>query len=285
MPRFIEVVVGRAEQLKGWVSCEDDLKQIPYFKVLLEELMNGKITNIKLPDEDPGAFSQALYFGRTGTMQTDYAALCNHNNNSNPNGKLFHSKSGEIVKTIVLAKRFGLEGLQNAACDNLRKAMSYIRLTSSDMLYIMDHCDQTDPLYGLTMQYLAVYINHIGWSQWRLENDGWYRSFCDGRPFNADFLASALITYKDCEYPTTADGVCQWHTHNTIAPCAPTVNQPEVDVTDAKRESETDMPDLQIESEANDMEMFEWSNGSTDEDVFDSDESIDLGESLEELTM
>ena len=159
LPRFIEVVVvGRAEQLKGWVSCENDLKHIPYFKALLEELMHGKITNIKLPGEDPGAFAQALYFARTRTLHNDYASLCKHNNTANPNGKIFYSKSGEIVKTIAPAGKFKMEELENAACDILRKALAYIHLTSSHVSFIVDHCDRSDPLYRLSTQLLAVYI-------------------------------------------------------------------------------------------------------------------------------
>ena len=147
-----------------------------------------------------------------------------------------------------------------------RTAMTYIRLTSSDMLYMMDHCDQSDPVYRLSMEDLAVCINHIGWAKWRAENDSWYRSFCDGRPYNAEVIASALITYKDSDYPTTADGVCRWHTHIINTPCSPAKNMPEVDVTDAKIAPEVDVVDMKLEAEADDMDMFEWSNGSTDKD-------------------
>ncbi len=40
---------------------------------------------------------------------------------------------------------------------------------------------------------------------------------------------------------------------------------------------------MKIEPEAHEMDLFEWFNGSIDERPFDSDESIDRVESLEDL--
>ena len=285
LPRFIEVVAGPAEELKGWISPETDLKQIPYFKRLLESgELTDNISNIRLPHDDAGAFGQVLHFVRYGKMSYDLPTLCKHNNSSNPDEKIFYSKSDEVVKTIVLARKFGLEELQNTACDALRRSLGHIRLTSADMTYIVDHCERDDPLYRLAMQALAVSIHRRGWSQWRVENNSFYNSLCDGRPYNADLIAEALTAFNDCEPPTTSEGICEWHTHTTAAPCDPPKVEQEVDVTDMKTYDEQPAVTKDEPGDAADMNQFEWVNTCDDETCFDGDECIDDLGSLEDLS-
>ena len=217
-------------------------------------------------------------------MQDDLQKLCKHKSDS-PDGKIYYSKSAEMVKTIVLEKKFGLQALHNAACDNLLRALTYIHLTSADMTHIVEHCDPHDLLYRLGMQSLGVFINHIGWSRWRVENDGWYNAFVSGKPLYPDIVAEAVLTYKDFDYPSTAEGICHWHSHTTAAPCEPPRNEPEVDLTDVKVKVEADMAKVKVEPEADDEDMYEWSNVASDESLCDSDECIELRESLEELTV
>lgn len=233
LSRFVEVVVGKHEKLKGWVSPEADLKKIPFLQSLLEsEVLSGKVENIKLPDDDPGAFGQVLHFVRYRKMQYDLAALCKHNGGSNPEGKFFYAKSPEMVKTYVLAKKLGVEAVQNAACDQLRNALAYILLTPSEMTHIVDHCDPTDPLFRLSMQALAVNIYKTGWERWRVSNGTWFESFCDQRELNAEVIAEALVQYDSSDYPQTGAGVCQWHTHETTTACEVQELAPEVVIHD-----------------------------------------------------
>ena len=287
LPAFVEVIVGRHEELRGWYSPDDELKRISFFdRFLKSDALSGK--------DDPSAFGQVLHFIRTGKMQYQLATLCKHNNKANHDDKIYYAKSGDMVKTYVMAKKFGLEELANAACDQLRNALPCIHLTSGITNHIVDHCEPSDPLFRLSMQSLAVNIHHIGWSRWRVNNNSWFNAFCDDRPTNAQLIADELQKYEGADYPPVGDGICQWHIHTTTKACEAPRTEPEVDMADMRCQEDPVSASkvganhlstpanavLSLEDELEDdlvvMKQFEWGSYACEEILCDPVAAIEI---------
>ena len=218
---IVQVVVGSDEE--SFIAHRKLLLDIPFFgRCLRNGMREAESGQVKLPEDEPKAFSEVLHFMYFQRLSFDICALHAKAAQSavlNPDDKkpALTKKSSLLVKVYILGKKLGMEALQNATVDALRNSAQYTRFGSCQLNLVESGTEDNDPMRWMLLYSKARDIKHDGWKKWR--RGPTYRYWLQENPEAGEMIAETLAGYED-QGPTYQDGFhCHWHSHIDTPAC------------------------------------------------------------------
>ena len=181
-------------------------------------MQESRTGQVKLPDDEPGAFAQVVYFAYYGKMEYEPHKLWDIYLNKAPilvDEVGYDEKHMEAVKVYFLAQKLGMEDLQNWCIDRVRWSIGDRYLNADEVALILENSLPDQPMLRLALHATAYEIVRLegGWDRWKRHNPKLYRVLVHGDPTHHEMLTRAVATHGQQKPPWVSEDMCRWHVH------------------------------------------------------------------------
>ena len=222
--KIIEIQVGAIPEYDTFIVHKVQLGKVKWFRVCLQAPMREAEEGvIRMPEDDPAVFAELLHFIYFDKLSCDLCKLFDDRKIAeNPNGKIIYlEKATNVFKLYSLAKKLGMEKLQNIALDAVIDYNNLCAPSNNMLNYMAANSDDEDALYRYIFQYLAVGAFTYS-SDW-LEGLLIYRNGIAKSHELQSELTRAMIKHKNGTLPAEYSFMARcnaWHTHIETEKCA-----------------------------------------------------------------
>lgn len=216
-----KVLVGPDE--KPYLVHSHILRKVPFFRGCLDAGMIERAEGVvKLPEDNPKAFSHVVHWLYHGKLPVDLVAMIEDAmkaGNKTASSRL-HDEIYTFTDMYVLCHRLMMEELQNHLTDIFREVTRQSTWPAISYQRICDELPEENPLRKLGMQQLSWEIRHGygGWSAWT-KNSSRFSLFAMLKLDYMRFVAEAVTTYPDARKPFYTGKPCDWHVHIDTPKC------------------------------------------------------------------
>ena len=213
------VVVG--SQLTKFLIHTSKLREIPFFRACLDVPMKESAYGVvKLPEDDPAAFSEVVDWLYHKKFEVDLAKVCAKKCEGPPHR--CRDLAITRTRTYFLAKKLIAESIQNAAIDSLRDAWSRVLPGAPTLRVIFMGGSRDDKIHELARRLLAFKICQAGsWDEWKANKPNVYTNLLQGNSELLEVALSAVISFPDKEWQNSVPKLpaCYFHDHVDTAKC------------------------------------------------------------------
>lgn len=181
------------------------------------------------PTEEPEIFQHIIHFTYHNELEDGYDLHAAGEKAKKDPSLVHNAKSifNDLVSIYILAKKFGIERLQNVVSDNIRGGLEHFIFTAEHMQDLEKYLDASDPLWKLSLRHIADDVHYIGWRAWKRLGGLYsiYNDWIDGDFNRLNMLIDAVDELQcldlDIEAAVWNDlKNCNFHSHISTEKCS-----------------------------------------------------------------
>lgn len=218
---MITVLVGPSKE--KFILHKAVLIRMPYFEACLRNNMKESREGVvRLPEDDPAAFSEVAYWIYHGKFEQDLGSEAQKGSKKGPLPET--SQIDKVLvrfKTYLLAKKMMVEELQNNVIDSLHLIFKQIFPGARILSLVYDNFEPDDILRSFTTRMLAyMIINKGGWKAWKDKEKIHYDTFMFEEAAHLEWALEAVTDYPKDSHPAWSLPACKWHVQTTTTHCS-----------------------------------------------------------------
>lgn len=208
---LVTVLVGKNE--KKFLVYREAIKVIPFFEGCLNSPMKeAQESVVKLPEDDPEAFEELIFFMYYGKFKVDLKELGNGKLRAKNSSTDFGNDVRRRCRTWILADKLLAETAANAAIDSLRDHLRRFDANATTLRLVLQYASRGSAILRLVSQRFSRSVKKAGgWEKWkaekRLGTSYSVKSLLKEWSFVSKHLQTILMVFR-CPVPkTSASGI------------------------------------------------------------------------------